>query len=71
MDNFNLLKQLRQTKDFSQEDVARRVDISLRQYQNIESGKSAPNIYLGLRIARLFVIDPYQLWNCDNEIIGK
>ena len=71
MNNYNLLKQLRQTKEYSQEDVARRVNISLRQYQNIESGKSAPSIYLGLRIARVFLIDPYNLWNCDKDEIGS
>lgn len=71
MQNYNLLKQLRQTKEMSQEDVARRVDISLRQYQNIEAGNSTPNVYLGLRIARVFLIDAYQLWDCDNERIGK
>jgi|GEM_PF-3106075 len=69
--NYSLLRQLRQTKGLSQEEVARKIDITLRHFQNIESGKSIPNVFLGLRIARLFVIDPYQLWDCDNETIGK
>ncbi len=71
MINYNLLRQLRQTKGISQEEVARSTDITLRHYQNIESGKSIPNVFIGLRIAKIFVIDPYQLWDCENETIGK
>lgn len=67
--NYNLLKQLRQTANLSQEDISRKLYISLRQYHNIENGYSIPNVYTALEIAKILKIDPYKLWNIDKKEI--
>lgn len=59
------LKDYRTAKNLSQEEVARTVEITLRQYQNIEKGTSIPNAKVALRICRLLECDIYTVteWN--------
>jgi putative transcriptional regulator len=61
----NLLKEYRTLKQLSQEEVARQVDISLSHYQRIEKGKNLPTIIIGLKIAKLFEVDPYKLFGVE------
>ena len=41
----------------SQQDVAERTGISLREYQNIESGRRCPRVLQCLRVIFLFELD--------------
>jgi putative transcriptional regulator len=57
------LKECRLIKGFSQEKLARLVDISLRHYQNIEAGKAQPTIEIGLKLSHYLNVDPFILFN--------
>jgi len=56
------IKELRNNKGYTQEYIARKLNISLYHYQNIEHGKSLPNVILGLQLAKLLEVNPYSLW---------
>jgi DNA-binding XRE family transcriptional regulator len=58
-----LIEYLRKQKGFTQEDVARALGITLRQYINIEKGVSEPKIIKGLQLAAILEVDPYRLFN--------
>lgn len=55
------LKEARDALKLSQEEIAHMVGISLRHYQYIEGGKSVPSIVIGLRIAKILQINPYDI----------
>ena len=57
------IKEIRTKKGYTQEDIARKLDVTLRHYQNIETGKTIPNVITGLKMAKLLNINPYELWN--------
>ena len=50
----NRLKVLRAEQDWSQADLAQRVDVSRQTINAIETGKYDPSLPLALKIARLF-----------------
>ena len=50
----NRLKVLRAERDWSQADLARRLDVSRQSVNAIETGKYDPSLPLAFRIARLF-----------------
>jgi putative transcriptional regulator len=50
----NRLKVLRAERDWSQADLAQRLDISRQSVNAIETGKYDPSLPLAFRIARLF-----------------
>ena len=50
----NRLKVLRAERDWSQADLADRLDVSRQTINSIETGKYAPSLPLALRIGRLF-----------------
>ncbi|HEY5105930.1 MAG TPA: helix-turn-helix transcriptional regulator [Caulobacteraceae bacterium] len=50
----NRLKVLRAERDWSQADLAARLDVSRQSVNAIETGKYDPNLPLAFRIARLF-----------------
>jgi putative transcriptional regulator len=50
----NRLKVLRAERDWSQADLAHRLDISRQSVNAIETGKYDPSLPLAFRIARLF-----------------
>ena len=56
------LKEIRTQKGFTQESLAKALNITLRHYINIEQGKSLPNILTGLLISKLLKVNPYKLW---------
>jgi len=58
-----MIKTLRNKKGYTQEHVARLLDITLRHYINIENGKTVPNIVTGLKLAVILEVDPLILWN--------
>lgn len=50
----NRLKVLRAERDWSQADLAARLDVSRQSVNAIETGKYDPSLPLAFRIARLF-----------------
>jgi putative transcriptional regulator len=50
----NQLKVLRAMRDWSQADLAERLDVSRQAVNAIETGKHDPSLPLAFRIARLF-----------------
>ncbi|UED78126.1 helix-turn-helix transcriptional regulator [Brevibacillus sp. DP1.3A] len=51
------LKEIRNEKDVTQEQVARAVDITAKQYYNIEKGVSIPKVKIALKICRYLGAD--------------
>lgn len=47
---------------YTQENIARALNITLRSYIKIEKGENLPNVRTGLRLAFYFGVDPYSLW---------
>jgi len=50
----NRLKVLRAERDWSQADLAERVDVSRQAVNAIETGKHDPSLPVAIRIARMF-----------------
>lgn len=59
----NNIKNTRVLRGFTQEEVSRRLYISLYYYQKIEKGKSLPNVVLGLQLALLLNANPFELFD--------
>ena len=55
--NNELLKEIRLSKNLTQKELAKQLNISERHYQNIEYGKSNPSIKLALRLCDILEID--------------
>lgn len=52
----NRLKVLRAERDWSQQDLAQRLDVSRQSVNAIETGKYDPSLPLAFRIADLFAL---------------
>lgn len=52
----NRLKVLRAERDWSQAELARRLDVSRQTVNAVETGKYDPSLPLALKIARLFAM---------------
>ncbi len=52
------LADARKRKQYSQEKVARLINVSLKHYQNIEHGITNPSVTIALHIAEVLDIDP-------------
>ena len=50
----NRLKELRAEREWSQADLAERLDVSRQTVNSIETGKYHPSLPLAFKIARLF-----------------
>lgn len=61
------IRHYRLKKGYSQEQIARLLGISLRQYQNVEKGVSLPNVITGLRLAIILNVDPYKLFSVSKS----
>lgn len=59
------IKDYRIQNNYTQESLARALDITLNHYQKIEYGKSIPNVLIGLNMAKLLKVDPYTLFNIE------
>jgi len=57
------IKNTRILRGLTQEEVARKLYISLYYYQKIEKGKSIPNVVLGLQLALLLNANPFELFD--------
>ena len=49
-----MIKKSRIEKGYTQEDVARKLDISLRHYQKIESYNAFPSVIIAIHLSSLF-----------------
>jgi len=59
----NRLKVLRAERDWSQADLAARLDVSRQSVNAIETGKYDPSLPLAFRIARLFGLPIEQIFD--------
>ncbi len=64
-----MLKKLRLKNGYTQEEVARILNITLRNYQKIEKNfpEQKTNIITGLKIAALYKINPFKLWGINKN----
>ena len=63
----NQLKVLRAQRDWSQADLAVRLDVSRQTLNAIETGKYDPSLPLAFRIARLFGLMIEQVFEEESE----
>ena len=63
----NRLKVLRAERDWSQADLAERVDVSRQAVNAIETGKHDPSLAVAFRIARLFGMHAEEIFLDDSE----
>jgi putative transcriptional regulator len=62
----NRLKVLRAERDWSQADLAQRLDVSRQSVNAIETGKYDPSLPLAFRIAKLFDLSIEQIFqDCE------
>jgi putative transcriptional regulator len=61
------LSEARNNKNIVQEDLAHMIDVSLRYYQRLESGKSIHTIKIALRICKILEVSPFDIdeWQDD------
>ncbi len=59
----NRLKVLRAERNWSQADLAQRLDVSRQSVNAIETGKYDPSLPLAFRIARLFELSIEQIFS--------
>lgn len=58
----NMLKVQRAMKDWTQEELARRVGVTRKTINTIETGKFVPSTYLALKMARAFEVSVEDLF---------
>lgn len=63
----NNLKVLRAEKDWSQSDLAERLDVSRQTINALETGKYDPSLPLAFKIARLFGRSIEEIFTPDEE----
>ena len=63
----NNLKVYRAIEDWTQEELARRVDVTRKTINTIENGKYVPSTYLALKIAAAFGATVEDLFQLDDE----
>ena len=63
----NNLKVYRAMEDWTQEELARRVQVTRKTINTIENGKYVPSTYLALKIAGAFGVTVEELFQLDEE----
>ena len=63
----NKLKVYRAIEDWTQEELARRVNVTRKTINTIENGKYVPSTYLALKIAAAFGATVEDLFQLDEE----
>jgi putative transcriptional regulator len=63
----NNLKVLRAMRDWSQQDLAERLDVSRQSVNAIETGKYDPSLPLAFRIAELFAMPIEQIFTSPSK----
>ena len=62
----NRLKVLRAERDWSQSDLAERLEVSRQSVNAIETGRYDPSLPLAFRIAALFELPVEEIFSSDN-----
>lgn len=65
----NRLKVLRAERNWSQADLADRLDVSRQSVNAIETGKYDPSLPLAFRIARVFALPIEQIFSADDVVV--
>jgi putative transcriptional regulator len=63
----NRLRELRATKQWSQSDLAEKLDVSRQTVNAIETEKYDPSLPLAFKVARLFKMSIEQIFETDGE----
>lgn len=63
----NKLKVYRAMEDWTQEELARRVNVTRKTINTVENGKYVPSTYLALKIAAAFGATVEDLFQLDDE----
>ena len=63
----NRLKALRAERDWSQGDLAERLEVSRQSVNAIETGRYDPSLPLAFKIAKLFELPVEQIFSSDSE----
>jgi len=66
----NKIKVYRAMNDWTQEELARRVNVTRKTINTVENGKFVPSAYLALRIARAFGVSVEELFQIDDDGIS-
>ena len=64
----NRLKVLRAERDWSQAELATRLDVSRQSVNAIETGKYDPSLPLAFKIARVFDLPIEQIFSDESEV---
>jgi putative transcriptional regulator len=63
----NRIKVYRAMHDWTQEELARRVDVTRKTINTIENSKYVPSTYLALKIASAFGVSVEDLFQIDDD----
>jgi putative transcriptional regulator len=64
----NTIKVYRAMNDWTQEELARRVNVTRKTINTIENRKFIPSAYLALKIARVFGVLVEDVFQIDDEL---
>lgn len=64
----NKMKVYRAMNDWTQEELARRVNVTRKTINTVENGKFVPSAYLALKIARAFGTSVEEIFQIDDGI---
>ena len=67
----NKLKVLRAMRNWSQADLAERLDVSRQTVNALETGKYDPSLPLAFKIARLFQMPVEEIFEAEPEQIDR
>ena len=62
----NSLKVHRAMHDWTQEELAHRVDVTRKTINTVENGRFVPSVFLALKIARAFAVPVEELFQLDD-----
>ena len=63
----NKIKVYRAINDWTQEELAGRVNVTRKTINTIENGKYSPSAYLAIKIARAFSVTVEEIFQIDEE----
>jgi len=64
----NKIKVHRAMNNWTQEELARRVNVTRKTINTVENGKFVPSAYLALKIARAFGVPVEEIFSIDDDI---
>jgi len=67
----NRIKVYRAINDWTQEELARRVNVTRKTINTVENGKYVPSAYLALKIARAFGVPVEELFQIDDDTVSE